>query len=157
MTVYDSLVRFAGVSQVTATLGANDPEIGTIIQEGDEKYLFVYNTGSSTIGTGYGATLSAVSNYSVTVSSVTQTDFPVGVCKHASIPTGSYGWLLLRGFVNVQMTASESAASGDRLCLGVDGGWGRKSNSTDYITPTVGKAMTAIASGGSGLAFITIY
>jgi hypothetical protein len=150
-------VLFAGKSMVTASLGANDPEPGYRMTDGDEDYVFVYNAGASDIEPSYGAVLSAVSGYSVTVSSTTSVDFLVGVCKHATIAAGSYGWLVSRGFVEVEMEADNSAAAGQLLTLAEDGEFALKSNSTGYPAPAVGKAMAAIASGASGTAFISVY
>jgi len=137
---------------VTATLGANDPEIGSTIENGDEKYIFVYNTGSSTAGVGQGVVCSGVTNYSVTVSSVTHIDVPVGVVKHAAIPTGSYGWVMQRGFSSYQ--PGSAVAKGDALTLGADGNWQSLLTTTAYSQvqqPKVyGKAMAAAASSTSG-------
>ena len=153
MTYYSNgPIRFATVSMVTASLGANDPEVGTVVEVGDEKYIFCYNTGSSTVGVGCGAVVSGVTGYSVTVSSVTHADVPVGVCKHVAIPTGSYGWLLQRGFSTYQ--AGSAVAIGAGLTLGADGLWQAQLVTTAYsqvVLPTVyGKAMTSAVSSASG-------
>ena len=153
----DSPIRFSSKSMVTLTPGDNDPEVGTVMREGDEDYIFVYNNGGSTINIGHGAVLSGVTGYSVTVSSVTGADLAVGVCKHSGIATTEYGWLVRRGFVNVEMGASDSCAAGQILALAVDGAFALKSNSTNHQSRTIGKAMAAIASGASGTAYISIY
>lgn len=158
MSVYSvAPINFGGISMVTATRGDNDPEVGTTRRVGDEEYIFVYNTGSSTVGVGYAATVSAVTGYSVTVSTTTSVDFAVGVCKHVAIPTGSYGWLVTKGFTKVVMEADNSAAAGQLLAIAADGEFALKSNSTGYPTRAVGKTAEAIASGGSGMAYITLY
>ena len=158
MSVYSvGPIVFAPVSQVTATPGANDPEVGTRYREGDEEYVYVYNAGGSQISPGYGAVLSAVSGYSVTVSSTTSVDMFVGVVKHATLTTGTYGWLLTKGFSEVKMEASNSCTAGQLLCPAADGTFALKSNSTGYPAPTAGKAMAAIASGASGTAFINCF
>jgi hypothetical protein len=158
MTVYNaSPVRFAGVSQVTATRGSNDPEVGTRTCEGDEEYIFVYNAGNSDIPPTYGATVSAVTGYSVTISSITSVDWLIGVCKHTTLTTGTYGWLMTRGFAAVEMEADNSAAAGQILALAADGEFALKSNSTGYPTPACGKTTEAIASGASGVAFISCF
>jgi hypothetical protein len=157
MTNYaNNQVNFQAVSNVTATLGANDPEPGYRTTVGDEDYVFVYNAGNSQIPPTYGAVMSAVSGYSVTISSTTSVDFLVGVCKHATLTTGTYGWLVTKGFVQVEMEADNSAAAGQILALAADGEFALKSNSTGYPTPAVGKAMEAIASAGSGTAYISV-
>lgn len=159
MTYYsDSPVRFGSVSMVTSSLGPNDPEIGTVVEEGDEKYIFVYNTGSSTAGVGCGVVVSGVTNYSVTVSSVTHADVPIGVVKHAAIPTGSYGWVMQRGFSTFQAGSAVATANG--LTLGADGTWQAQLTTTAYsqvVQPAVyGKAMGSAASSGTGDAYFRI-
>ena len=155
---YDSAgpVVFAGVSAVTATRGSKDPEVGARKTVGDEEYIYVYNTGADAqISPGQGAVLSAVTGYSVTVSSISA-DFLAGVCKHATITTGAYGWLCVKGFTSVEMGANYSATAGDPLTLSTDGTFDVVSNATGSNLRAVGKAMEAIASGASGQAFICI-
>ena len=150
-------VRFSAVSMVTATLGTNDPQVGATTREGDEDYVFVYNTGSSTVNIGHAAVLSAVTGYSVTVSSTTSSDLAVGVCKHSGIATGEYGWLVTKGFTTVEMiTASGTVAAGDLLHLAADGELAPVSNATGSTDNVVGKAMAAIVSGASGMAYISV-
>lgn len=142
---------------VTASLGTNDPSVGDIAEVADEKYIFVYNAGNSQISVGRGATLSGVTGYSVTVSSVTGADMFVGVCKHATLTTGTYGWLLTRGFSQVQMGASDSCTTGGVLTVGVDGAFALKSQSTGHQSPTCAKAMSGADSGTSCHAFVSIF
>lgn len=155
--MYANRQLFQGTpSMVTASLGSNDPSVGDLWQYGDEQYVFVYNVGSSTVNVGHACTVSAVTGYSVTVSTLTSTDFVVGVCKHAAIATGSYGWLVQRGFTSVELGADNSAAAGNLLGIGVDGTFALKSSATGYTAPAIGKAMEAIASGASGMAYIRL-
>ncbi len=155
MTVYNAGPIFTeSVSNVTAT---NSVEVGTIRRDGDEEYVYVYNAGSSTVNPGYACVLSGVSGYSVTVSSITAVDFAIGHCKHAAIPTGSYGWLLTRGFAQVQMGGSDSMAAGQILRLGLDGTYVLASNATGNMSPIIAKAMGAAASGGTATAYIKIW
>lgn len=150
-------VRFGvGISSTTDSLGVNDPEVGYRTAVGDEEYVFVYNTGNSAIRPSFGAVVSAVTGYSVTVSSTTSVDFLVGVCKNVTISTGEYGWLMTKGFAVVEMEADNSCAAGQILALAADGEFALKSNSTGYPTPAVGKAMEAMASGASGSAYISV-
>lgn len=127
MTVYSvSPVRFNSVSMVTATLGANDPELGTVVRVGMSEYQLCYNAGAAAIKVGWGGFHNSMnSGASVTVSNAaSQTGNFVGVCYHASIPAGSYGWLVTKGLTYVAADGSEtSAASGIHLNLGVDGGF----------------------------------
>jgi hypothetical protein len=146
-----------GVSATTTSLGVNDPEPGYRLSVGDEDYVFVYNAGNSTISQGHGAVFSGVTGYSVTVSSVTSTDFLVGVCKHTNIATATYGWLVTRGFVAVEMgSASATVSTGGLLELGDDGEFYPVSNTTAN-GPVVGKAMNTIATDASGVAFINVH
>lgn len=153
MTFYNAdPVRFGvGISGTTTSLGANDPEVGTTTRVGDEEYVFVYNAGNSQISPTYGAVLSAVTGYSVTISSVAG-DLLAGVCKNATIATGEYGWLVTKGFAVVEMNADYSAAAGNIMALAADGEFDIKSGAV----PSLGKAMEAIASAGSGSAYISV-
>jgi hypothetical protein len=142
-----------GVSMTTATLGSNDPEIGARRVVGDEEYLFVYNTGNSTVAPGHAVICSGTSGYSVTVSSTSGSDLAVGVCKHASIVTAAYGWVVTRGFVDIEMGANYSAAIGSLLTLAGDGTHDIVSGFTGTLAPYA-KAQSAIASGASGQAYV---
>jgi hypothetical protein len=145
-------IRFAGVSQVTATLGSNDPQVGDRCEEGGNSYVFVYNNGTSQISPGYGATVTAATGYSCTVSTITATDWVIGVCKNATITTNTYGWLVTRGFVTVIMQATCSAAAGGYVGVAADGLFSAvpTSANTDTVIPQrFGKFMSAAASGAS--------
>lgn len=155
MTVQNiSPVFFESISNVTAT---NSVEVGTIRQEGDELYRYVYNAGNSQIPPSYACILSAVSGYSVTISSTTSVDFCVGVVKHATLTTGTYGWVVTQGFCQVEMEADNSGAAGALLVLAADGEFANKTISTGYPGQVVGKLMGAAASGASATAYISVY
>jgi hypothetical protein len=141
---------------VTSSLGPNDPKVGDRTRSGDEDYLFVYNNGNSQISPTYCATVSAVTGYSVTVSTVTSVDFIVGVCKHATLTTGTYGWLVTKGFVQVQMGTNASAAAGDNLTASTDGTFAGVTSGIGFYGQRLGKAMSAAASATSGPAFVSI-
>lgn len=149
-------VRFQGPSFTTNSLGTNDPKVGDVACVGNEVYLFVYNNGNSQILPGDGVILSGVSGYSVTLSSTTSVDLLVGVVKHATIATGYYGYVCGRGFSTVNMGANLSAAAGGLLILAADGKFTNKTISTGYAGGGNVKAMDAIASGASGLAYIAV-
>lgn len=149
-------IRFVSPSFTTNSLGPNDPRVGDIAQVGNDKYRFVYNTGSSTANVGDGVILSGVSGYSVTVSSTTSVDLLVGVVKHAAIATGYYGYVVTNGFSQVNMGANLSAAAGALLILAADGKFTAKTISTGYVGQGNVKAMEAIASGASGTAYISV-
>jgi hypothetical protein len=80
MTVFNNeVIRFESVSSVTLT---PDVEVGTRRREGDEDYIYVYNAGNSQILPGNGCILSAVTGYSISLSSVTSIDQFIGIVKH---------------------------------------------------------------------------
>jgi hypothetical protein len=143
-------VCFESVSAVTATPSV---EVGTVRVEGDEKYIYVYNAGNSQISVGKAAVVSAVSGYSVSVSSVSG-DFAVGFAKHATLTTGTYGWLVCRGFVDsvTNGMASTALAAGDIIQLAADGAVAK-----GVTGPNVGKMMTATGSAGVAHAFVAIF
>lgn len=152
-------VIIGSVSSVTSSRGANDPEVGTIKVEGGREYVYVYNDGGEDIDPGFGAVIqSGASGYSVTVSAVTSADIVVGVCYHATLTTGTYGWLVRRGIVPVEMNAtSGTVAAGDLLEVGANGDFQKVSNTTGNLAPAVGKALEAIVSSASGSAYISCY
>lgn len=146
-----------GVSGTTSSLGVNDPEVGTRIRSGDEDYIFVYNTGASTATVGHACVLSAVTGYSVTVSSTTSADMAVGVVKHSDIEPAAYGWLVCKGFTSIEMGAtSGTVAAGGLVHLADDGKFVPVSNATGSKDNVVGKAMEAIVSNASGQAYISL-
>lgn len=157
MALYSDLALFGSVSMVTLTPGVNDAEVGTVRREGDEEYIFVYNNGNSQASVGRGVICSAVTGYSVTVSSITNVDMALGVVKHATFPTAAYGWALIRGFGPAKIVADSIVAAGDMLVLGVDGAWTNKSVSTGIVAPAQGKVMVATISGGVADAFFKIF
>lgn len=148
-----------GVSNVTATLSANDPEVGARRWDGGREYVFVYNDGGEQIDPGFGAVLqSGATGYSVTVSSVTSADIVVGVCRNATLTTGTYGWLVSRGITNVEMNAtSGTVAAGGLIEIGANGDFSPVSNTTANLAPAIGKALEAIVSSASGSAYISCY
>lgn len=154
-----SPVRFLGVSQVTTALGVNDGNIGDTCTDSTGSYVLVYNDGGASASVGYGMVLnSGASGYSVTVTSTTSADLLIGVVKNATFTTGCYGWLLTRGFVNVQMAASSAGVAARGLLeLGANGLFVPKSNITNSLDNACGQAMAAINTSASGSAFISVF
>lgn len=150
-----SPLSFGPVTAVTATRGANDPEIGTVRQEGANTYRYVYNDGNSAIATGKGCVLqSGASGYSVTVSSVTSADLLVGVAVN-TMSSAYYGWVVTRGITSVLMGAtSGSVAAGGLIELGANGLFVPASNTTGNLGGSCGKALAAIASSATGSAYV---
>lgn len=142
---------FGGISMVTATRGPNDPKVGDRVTWEGEDYIFVYNAGGEQIDPGLGAVVSAVSGYSVTVSSTASLMAGgIGVCKHATLTTDTYGWLLSRGFSSYE--AGGNVSAGEGLSLAADGTW---VNASGITGPIYGKAMIATDSGGSATAYFS--
>lgn len=142
---------------VSAVTGTPSESPGARRRHGDEDYQYVYNAGNSQISVGLGATVSAVTGYSVTVSTTTSTDICVGVCKHSTLTTGTYGWLMTRGFAQVIMGANNSAAAGVPIGIGTDGTFAHVTQTTVAAGPILGKAMEAIASNGSGSVYLRLF
>ena len=139
-------VRFESVSAVTLT---NTVDLGTRATDGGNEYIYVYNAGNSQISKGHAAILSAATGYSVTVSSITMVDFALGMVKHSTMATATYGWLLTKGFATFIAGANDSFAAGNPISLGIDGAFVYKTISTGFVSPAIGKAVQATASGVS--------
>ena len=153
-------VLFGTKSLVTATLGRNDPELGTIHTDTDGlTYQFVYNAGGEQIPPGYGCVPnSAATGYSVTVSSTTSADLCVGVVRHATITTDTYGWVVVRGITPIKMGATSGSVAARGLVEIADNGlFVPVSNTTGNKAPAVGVAIAAIVSSASGNAFIKCF
>lgn len=136
-------VLFESVSAVTATPSV---QLGTRCNVGGNDYVYVYAAGGA-INKGNAAIITGTSGYSVNVTSVTMVDLGVGICRNATIAAGSYGWLMTRGFSDFNAGANDSFAVGNPLALAVDGLFANKTISTGYVTPVVGRCLSACASG----------
>lgn len=160
MAFNSPIATFGGVSQVTATRGASDPELGTRVFVGGNEYLYVYNAGSSQISVGRAAVLSGVTGYSVTVSSTAYADHVVGVCYHSTLTTGTYGWLLTRGIGTIITSTSVALATGAVATVQGDGYWDNLAVSalTSQVQPTArAKMLTTATSASTGTAYISCY
>lgn len=137
-------VVFAGVSSVTATRGSKDPEVGTRMTFAGNDYAYIYNAGNSQVSPGYAVVpaTGVTSPYSCTVSSIGATDTVVGMVRHATLTTGTYGWVLTKGYGSA--TLSATVAAGDYLTIGADG----KLN-TSVTFPGIAKALSAAVTGAS--------
>lgn len=154
-----SPIVFYGKSHVTASLSSRHPEVGTFKTIDGEDYVWSYNDCNSQIDPGYCCIpQSGMSLASVTLSSVTNSGRPFGIVKHATLTTGTYGWLLRRGVCNVEMngTSGTVATNGD-IGLGANGVCTPVTQATGILSPAFGQALAAIVSGASGSAYISIY
>lgn len=160
MSFNDALATFATPSMVTATLGKNDAELGTRWQTGGREYVLVYNAGNSQISVGRAATLSGVTGYSVTVSSTINADHIVGVCYHATLTTGTYGWLLTRGIGTVVTSTSVALATGAVATVQADGYWDNlvvSALTSQVAVNARAKLLTTATSASTGTAYISCY
>ena len=116
---------FISPESVSAVTTTPQVTLGTRTVINGNEYVYVYNCGNAAIKVGWGGYVTANSGYSVSVSNAaSQVGFLAGVCHHASIPTAYYGWLMTKGVCYVAADGSEtSAASGNYIFLGVDGGF----------------------------------
>lgn len=150
-TFYNPPVNVESVSSVTATPSV---QLGSVRMEAGDSYIYVYNTGSSTAGVGRGVIISACTGYSVTVSSVTNIGGFFGVVKHTAIPTGSYGWVLTRGFTPV-VAGATAIVSGGGLEVGVDGAFVHGAGTNTSVIQ--GYCVTATAAGGTGYGYVRCF
>lgn len=150
-----SPLLLGSVSNVTGTRGPNDPEVGTKATVGGIEYRYVYNSGGEQISVGLGCVPdSAATGYSVTVSAATSADLVVGIVKHATLTTGTYGWVVTKGITKVVMGTDNSQAVRGLIEIAANGVFAAVSNTTGNKAPAVGVIVSAIASGGSGNAFV---
>ncbi len=154
-------IKFGTKSLTTTTLGKNDPEPGAFDFDDDGRYYqFVYNDGGASIPVGCGVVpmLGASTGYSVTVSAATSADIVVGVARHATIMTGAYAWVVVRGHTQVQvMATSGTAIAGAMIEIAANGYGAPVSNTTGNKSPAYAKALNTIASSGTGDAFVRCF
>lgn len=151
------------VSAVTLT---NSVNLGETRVHAGEEYVYVYNAGIQQILPGQCAVLSANSGYSVTVSSITMYDYPLGFVKHATIVTGAYGWLLSRGFTSVNFASNTGGALSDVLMVAAQGNVAAIIAQVSFVCgqalSPIGYLVSAAATIGastqtSGLAYVRCY
>lgn len=145
------------VSDVTATLPAGY-EVGIRRYKGNEQYMLVYNNGNSQATVGNGVTITALTGYSVTVSSVTSVNPCFGVVRNATMTTATYGWVVIKGFSSLKADASTGLAVGDACCLGTDGVFQRLTGATGYaFAPVCAWVLQATASAGLGYGYVNAF
>jgi hypothetical protein len=153
-------IQFGTKSLVTTSLGKNDPEVGTLHHDDDGRlYRFVYNDGGASVPVGCGVVPAAgAAGYSVTVSAATSADLVIGICRHATITTAAYGWVVVNGVTSVQMGAtSGTVTTGGLIEVGANGYGVPVSNTTGNKSPAYGKALNTIASSGTGDAYVRCF
>lgn len=137
------------VSNVTAT---NSVELGSIRFHDGEYYEYVYAVGA--VNVGYGCAYSGTSGHSVLATGIVSGEHAAGFCKHATIPAGSYGWLLKKGVIDAPNgRASTVTVANDLAYLAADG---KVCTDVKVVTSAIdhghvfGKVLSAGASGGTG-------
>lgn len=135
-------VQFSGIdgatpiSHVTVDSAYKQAELGARVTVKGEDYVYIHNAGASDASIGRGMVMSALSGYSLTVSSVAASyDVPWCVVKHNSIPAGGFGWGLVRGLT--PLAVDTTAATGTYVKLGDDG----------IFSAYVGSAQTGVLIG----------
>lgn len=155
MAVYGNHVNFSPISNVTATRGKNDAELGQRIDYAGVEYVYVYC--SDAASTGHAVVMTGTTGYTVSVGTVTTVDRPVGWVQHTTLTTGTYGWVATRGVINVQMSAAISVAIGGLLTAGTNGFMTSAQLSAATSTlqgPACARALSNIASTASGYAYV---
>ena len=146
-----------GVSAVTATLPAGY-EVGMRRFDGPDEYMLVYNNGTTQATVGNGVTISALTGYSVTVSSVTGISPCFGVVKNVTLPTATYGWVVIKGFSSLKAETNTGLAVADVAILGADGVFARKSGITVIsFAPEAAWVLQATASAGLAYGYVRAF
>ncbi len=157
MTYYSSnRANFLPVSSTTATLGPNDPELGTRQVRGGVEYMFVYNANNSAVSVGLGVTpvTACSSPYSITITTVTSSDLVVGI-GHVAIATGAYGWVVTKGRCTVKaMATSGTIAENELFYIAANGVFAPVSGATGTECNYIGKASAEIVSSATGWAVV---
>lgn len=158
-------IAFESVSAVTATPSV---DLGTRRVYGGEEYVYVYNDTGTQISKGYGAVMSGHTGMSVIISSPTFFGACIGVVKHATLTSATYGWLLTRGFTDVKMHADSSGVAGQPIRLGLNGTFVDVANQATLTTAfsqatapfglmPIGVCVQATASAGTGYAYVKCF
>lgn len=148
MAFHDNGLWEESVSAVTATPSV---ELGCRRTDSGNDYVYVYNGGGSQITQGYGAVLTACSNYTVSVSSAADArECFLGVAANATLTTATYGWLMTRGFAKLQLANTQ--ATGIMLCVGANG-----ANATAPASSATDTIFAKVVSGGTSTALRLCY
>ncbi|MES3012625.1 MAG: hypothetical protein V4750_02710 [Pseudomonadota bacterium] len=152
---------FGTKSLVTTSLGLHDGEVGQTHRDADGRlYRLIYNDGGASVPVGCGVVTAggAGSPASVTVSAVTSADLVVGVCRHATITTAAYAWVVVEGVTGVQAMATSGTCVTFAMIEVAANGYGAPvSNTTGNKSPAFAKALTTIASSGTGDAYVRCF
>lgn len=128
-----------GISFVTAVPRHNLGD--RCVADGDE-YVYMYNKNTATAKAGYAVYLSASTGFSFMMqSATTDVDVACGIIKHVDIPYGEYGWVLVKGLVDVYAGLNTGLAQGDKLIMVSTTNTGNISRKTQatYFSNVVGE------------------
>lgn len=154
LNFYGPFVSEESVSAVTQTPSV---QLGSRRIYQGEEYVYCYNAGGAAISATIGVKfVTGASGYSIAATSVTDTFNPlVGVVKNASMAAGDYGWIMTKGFSNVQVV-SATTADYQMLALGASGKFIQASGTTTLGTAAfVGHTLSCnTAAAGLVYAFI---
>lgn len=154
----DAPIAFESVSAVTAT-PTPGVDLGTVRTHAGEVYEYVF--AAKTISMGVGAVKTGTSGYTVVATGAVSGEFCAGVCKHESITSGYYGWILKKGVVDMRNAKASSAPVIDEPAyLGSDGGFmNERTTVTNAVNNghCIGKVLSAGASGGTGASYSLMY
>lgn len=147
---------FESISAVTAT---NSVELGSLRFHDGEWYEYVYSLGQ--ISPGFGSAYSGTSGNSVVATGIVSGEHCAGFCKHVTMTTGTYGWLLKKGVVDAPNgRASTATVINDLAYLGAEG---KVITDVKVVTSAIdhghiiGKVLSAGASGGTGASLTLMY
>lgn len=148
-----SPVFFESASAVTAT---NSVALGSRrVDANGYEYVYCFNAGGEQISPGFGAIVSTgTSGFSVTITSVAETAHQfVGVVKHATLTTATYGWVLTKGFSQIEVAANSTVTGAKFMILAADGAFSPVSAAVAVLQPIVviSDADANTASAGSFL------
>lgn len=149
-------VAFESVSQTTATPSV---QLGTIRFFDGEYYEYVH--AAKELPVGYGCAYSGTSGHTVVTTGVVSGEHCAGWVKHATVASGSYGWILKKGVVDAKNAKASSApVINEPAYFGTDGGFfNERVAATDSVAHghVIGKILSAGASGGTGASLSLLY
>ena len=125
---FDGVVRGVKDDDLNSPHDAQRYQLGSRHFKNGNEYVYVYNAGGSSIGTGKycvldGGANSLSSGYSVTVTNASLTGRMAGVAQ-STLTAAQYGFVMTRGTSLVACDAGEISCNvGVDLCLGTDGGF----------------------------------
>lgn len=149
-------ISFESVSNVTATPSV---DLGTRRFQDGELYEYVYAV--KELPKNYGCVLTGTSGHSCVATGVVSGELAFGFVKNAAISSGSYGWVLKKGVVDLKNGRASTVPSVDQILhLAADG-----AVCSDVMVATssidggvvVGKVLSAGASGGTGASLSLCY